>query len=91
MTQEELKAILDLHKKWKNHEKGGKWAYLSGADLSGADLSDETKIDDSAMRFFPLACPESGSFIGWKKTAEDLIVKLLIPEDAKRSSAFGRK
>lgn len=31
------------------------------------------------------------SFIGWKKADDGLIVKLLIPEDARRSSATGRK
>ena len=44
-----------------------------------------------------LVCPEEGSFIGFKKartTAPDFreaIVKLLITEDAKRSSATTRK
>ena len=39
----------------------------------------------------PIACPEEGSFIGFKKVRDDLIVKLLIPEDAKRCSATSRK
>ena len=33
-----------------------------------------------------MACPTDGSFIGWKK-ASGYIVKLQIPEDARRSSA----
>ena len=37
-----------------------------------------------------MACPDSGSFTAWKK-AHGHIVKLLIPEDARRSSATGRK
>ena len=47
--------------------------------------------------FIPMACPDTGAFIGWKKCRahgkdnEELIVKLLIPEDARRSSATGRK
>lgn len=69
--------------------------------------------------FIPMACPDTGSFIGWKKCSlkvsleeaekhsdglifrplirhdgyviERVIVKLLIPEDAKRSSGFSRK
>jgi hypothetical protein len=41
-------------------------------------------------KFYPICCPEYGAFIAWKK-ANGMIVKLLIPEDAKRSSAFGRK
>lgn len=43
----------------------------------------------------PMACPDTGAFIGWKKCRDrcgnPVIVKLLIPEDAKRSSATGRK
>lgn len=51
-------------------------------------------------QWYPLACPEEGSFIGWKKTysyADDsdlvteCLVKLEIPADALRSSSFGRK
>jgi len=38
MNTDELKTILDNHKKWFL-EEGGEQAYLSGADLSGADLS----------------------------------------------------
>lgn len=43
MTQKELKAILDKHKKWLNNEEGGEkadlcWASLCGADLRNADL-----------------------------------------------------
>ena len=37
-----------------------------------------------------MACPTDGSFIGWK-TASGYIVKLQIPEDARRSSAGGEK
>jgi hypothetical protein len=38
-----------------------------------------------------MACPSDGGFIGWKKCQNGLIVKLFIPEDAKRSSGIGRK
>ena len=38
-TSEELKEILELHKKWLNGENGGIRADLSSADLSYADLS----------------------------------------------------
>ena len=37
-----------------------------------------------------MACPTDGSFVGWKKASE-YIVKLQIPEDARRSSAGGEK
>ena len=39
----------------------------------------------------PITCPEEGSFIGFKKVLNNLIVKLLILEDAKRCSATSRK
>ena len=58
-------------------------ANLLGADLSGADLS-------GADNVCPIACPEKGEFIGFKK-ASGYIVELLIAEDAKRCSATSRK
>ena len=77
------------------------WADLSGAnlsraDLSGADLSRASYIEKAKNLFYPIACPESGSFIGWKKarikgSRGECIVKLEIVEDAMRSSATGRK
>lgn len=45
----------------------------------------------------PMDCPETGSFIGWKKVFADFdfkkgfLVELEIPEDARRSSALGSK
>ena len=38
MTQNELNAILKVHNKWLNWEKGGLCADLQGADLQDADL-----------------------------------------------------
>jgi uncharacterized protein YjbI with pentapeptide repeats len=64
-------------------------ANLSYADLRGANLSDIVYNETTA--FFALQCPEEGAFIGWKKCEREVIVKLLIPEDAKRSSATSRK
>ena len=49
----------------------------------------DIKYDSSAL-FFAQSCPEEGSFIGFKK-CNNYIVKLLITEDAKRSSATSRK
>lgn len=53
-------------------------------------------VDVSNVPFIPMACPDTGAFIGWKKALcygheKAVIVKLLIPEDAKRSSGLGRK
>ena len=53
-------------------------ANLYGADLRGADHNEGTA-------FLLSQCPD-GAFIGYKK-ASSHIVKLLVPEDAKRSSA----
>lgn len=63
-------------------------ANLNGADLSGAILTNVKYNENTA--FFALCCPEEGSFIGFKK-AGGKIIKLLIPEDSKRSSATTRK
>ena len=68
-------------------------AYLSGADLRGANLSGaylrDAKDADLAIAMTRIL-PE-GSLIGWKKCQDNVIVKLRIPEEAKRSHAFGRK
>ena len=80
-------------------------ADLRDADLGGADLCD-ADLRDACLRgaylrgayldgaknipFIPLACPSDGAFIGWKKVNK-CIVKLLILEDAKRSSATTNK
>ena len=39
MEKEELKEILEKHKKWFNKEEGGERANLLGANLTGANLS----------------------------------------------------
>jgi len=39
MKNEELKAILESHKKWINDDDDGERADLSHANLVGADLS----------------------------------------------------
>ena len=57
---------------------------LWDADLSGADLKN-IKTSTSTIGY-NLACPEEGVFTGYKK-ADGCIIKLLILEDAKRSSA----
>ena len=64
-------------------------ANLRGADLRGADLSDV--LVDNTTKFYFLQCPEKGSYYGFKKCKGGRIVELLIPEDAKRSSATSRK
>jgi hypothetical protein len=62
-------------------------AYLTGAKLRGAYL---TGADLEWLISYTSICPE-GDIIGWKKCVGGVIVKLLIPNDAKRSNATGRK
>lgn len=69
---------------------------LSGADLSQANLSGANHVKLSIAKTSIL--PDEGDIIGWKKAWTDnempptpVIVKLLIPADAQRSNATGRK
>ena len=69
-------------------------ANLRCANLRGADLGDAKNIP-----FIPMTCPSDGAFIGWKKVKEEdedghdvsYLVKLLIPEGARRCSATRTK
>ena len=79
------------------------YSNLKYADLRYTNLSD-TNLRCADLRYanleyvktnihtigYNLACPEEGSFIGYKK-ANECIVKLLILEDSKRSSATSVK
>jgi hypothetical protein len=58
-------------------------ANLTGANLTGAKNS-EFAIASTRI------CPD-GEIIGWKKRQRGVLVKLLIPANAKRTNAFGRK
>ena len=71
-------------------------ADLQRADLWGADLREVDLRGAKNVPFVPMACPDTGAFVAWKKCNCNMsgglvIVKLLIPEDAKRSSGTGRK
>ena len=75
-------------------------ADLRVADLRGADLRVAKNLDsviyNEQTSFFALQCPETGSFIAWKKAivagqGGACIVELLVPSEAKRSSATTRK
>ena len=61
-------------------------AYLSEANLTRANLSGAENIP-----YIPMICPEEGSFIAYKKVRSNIILKLLIPKDAKRCSGLSRK
>lgn len=71
-------------------------ADLRDANLYGADLRDAYDVKLSIAKISIL--PDEGDIIGWKKAYVDgtmlpksVIVKLLIPADAQRSNATGRK
>lgn len=79
---------------------------LRGACLRDADLSDANLIGADLHRAYDVQLsiaktsilPDEGDIIGWKKAWTDdtmppksVIVKLLIPADAQRSNAMGRK
>ena len=81
-------------------------AYLRGANLRDADLSDANLRGADLHRAYAAQLiiaktsilPDEGDIIGWKKAWTDgtmlpksVIVKLLIPADAQRSNATGRK
>jgi hypothetical protein len=67
-------------------------ADLVGANLGGANLvgvKDADKMQNILISHTSI-CPE-GTLIGWKKCRNNVIVKLEIPAEAKRSNATGRK
>lgn len=79
---------------------------LNGTNLNGTDLSDAELIGAELHRAYDVQLsiaktsilPDEGDIIGWKKAWTDdtmppksVIVKLLIPADAQRSNATGRK
>lgn len=80
----DLKSIFDKHLKWLRGEESG-----VRADLRGAK-NIEKSYWNVYTSFYHLQCPESGSYVGFKK-ARGLIVELEIPADALRSSATSRK
>jgi hypothetical protein len=67
---------------------------VSGINMQGVQADCPEGLDCCEgfnAECIPFACPDEGSFIAWKACRGNLICKILIPEDAKRSSAFGRK
>ena len=65
-------------------------ANLKGANLYGANLKGANLEGAKEIPYIPLNCPSEGAFIGWKKVNGNLI-KLEIPEDAKRLSSVSMK
>lgn len=99
MTKEALQTVLAAHALWLAN-KGGARANLRGADLCGANLCDadlrganlcDAKSIPEIAAARLMACPESGAFEGWKKCSGGVLVRLLVPATARRSSATTRK
>ena len=73
------------------------YANLCGAKFYKSDLRKavlDDVITDEGTSFFHLRCPRKSQFIAWKKAISGnklVIIKLLVPEDALRSSATTRK
>ena len=68
-------------------------ANLQHANLQHANLRD-ANLRDAVGAEYAIACTRilpQGSIIGWKKLRDGVIAKLRIPEEARRSHAFGRK
>ena len=80
-------------------------ADLRGANLCWADLRScvfyhtdlrfcnfihASFVGSNYIPYIPLQCPSDGAFVGWKKI-DDVLIKLEIPADAKRSSATTNK
>lgn len=80
-------------------------ADFQGANLGWVDLRDcvfcDTDLRDCSVNYanfvgskyvpyIPLQCPSDGAFVGWKKV-NNVLIKLEIPADAKRSSATTNK
>ena len=66
------------------------YANLDEANLSYANLGEANLRDAKNIPYIPLECPSEGLFIGWKKIKQ-ILIKLEIPEDARRSSATTKK
>lgn len=63
---------------------------ICGANLFAAVLEKAVLTDivsDESTQWFRMCCPETGPILGYKKCVNDRLVQLLIPADAKRTSA----
>lgn len=64
--------------------------FASDVNFFHSDFRCALMTREAQDKFIPMICPEEGAFIGWKSCG-GYIVKLRIPEDARRSSGCGRK
>lgn len=71
------------------------WTDLRGCVFDGTDIRDcnfmySNLRSSKNIPYIPLQCPSDGAFVGWKKV-NNVLIKLEIPADAKRSSATTNK
>lgn len=72
-----------------------RYADLTGCNIEGANLYaavlEYAKLDNiifnDETKWFRLHCPEEGAILGYKKCCNERLVQLLIPKDARRTSA----
>lgn len=68
---------------------------MTGCNIKGTDFHSavleyailDGVIQDENTKWFRLYCPETGPFLAYKKCVNDRLVQLLVPADAKRTSA----
>ena len=65
-------------------------ANLNGSDIVNAELYGAKLSGAKNIPYIPLNCPSDGEFTAWKKVG-DMLVRLLIPADARRSSSTSLK
>ena len=71
------------------------WTHLCSCVFCDTDLRDcnfmySNLRGSEYVPYIPLQCPSDGAFVGWKKV-NNVLIKLEIPADAKRSSATTNK
>ena len=69
------------------------YANLSGANLRGANLSGANLrgVKNAEYAMAQTIIVSEGNIFGWKLCKDNILVKLLIPKESKRSNASGRK
>lgn len=83
ISKRKLNSILNKHEMWLLNDPKGERADLHGADLRGAELR-RAKLSGENLRRgadlreakldWPLVCQEKGSFIGYKKNVETILL-----------------
>lgn len=84
----DLATTLQEHLLWL-HDKGGKRADLSDADLRCANLYDANL--SGACLDSHYVVPSTGNFFAWKKCANGVIVKVLVPATSARVCYVGSR